>query len=82
VTQFQMPVWWVSALWMLRICATLMLVSSGCMTALDYQRFGFGLWSGIAAITCACNIALTYVEWFVFQPQWPGRRLRHGILGR
>ena len=70
-----MPREWRRMLWLLRIsvpalgCVALGLLIACALTArwwlvpFEAALVGFNAW-------------LTYIEWFVLQPEWPGRRLK------
>jgi presenilin-like A22 family membrane protease len=71
----QMPASWRRRLWGVRVAAPLLAVFAAllCLRAvLRHDVFYVGLNGGLLL----ANAVLSYVEWFVFQPEWPGRKLR------
>jgi hypothetical protein len=68
-----MPEWWLRRLWLMRICAPLCILWAACLIYV-----GLRFCQPIIVITNAAllvfEVYLTYVEWFVLQRAWPGRR--------
>jgi hypothetical protein len=75
----QMSKSWVRTLWVLRFSAPTVLLLAAANGLWAYSQ-GRNLSVAINAILVVANLYLTYVEWFVLQPGWPGRRMRHGIF--
>jgi hypothetical protein len=74
-----MPKWWVRKLWLMRFACPAVLVAAIANGLWAYSQGRF-VAAAVNAILAVANIYLTYVEWFVLQPGWPGRRMRHGTF--
>lgn len=69
-----MPRSWIVKLWLMRFAAPAVMLAAIANGAWAYSQ-GRTTWAAVNAILAAVNLYLTYVEWFVLQPQWPGRRV-------
>lgn len=72
-----MPKSFVRRLWFLRIAAPTVMILAIANGLWAYSQGRFA-WAAVNAILAAANLYLTYIEWLVLQPGWPGRRMKHG----
>ncbi len=68
------PQQWSRTVWTLRILAPIGVATATALLFLSL-RSGMPVVAAIDAVLLIINVVLTFVEWCVFTPQWPGRRL-------
>lgn len=65
---------WIKRLRFMRIACPAALLAAIALGTWAYSQENYIL-VAINLVLMAVNSRLTYVQWFVLQPQWPGRRV-------
>lgn len=69
-----MPPQWVSMLWKTWVASLATMLAPFLLLCFSLAT-GRCCFAAIHAVLFTLNVCLAYVRWFVFIPQWPGRRL-------
>ncbi len=69
-----MPPWWRPALWGMRLAAPVLAGIAAVFLCIAIKTCS-PISAAIQSALLTINVALTFVEWCLLKPQWPGRRL-------